>query len=148
MNDDASGALPMIACHECGTVQRMRALPEGGAARCAPLRRDAYRERRDSIEHTLLLTLAALILFVVANAFPILTFELEGKRTQHDPRQRQGLYDDGMWPLALAVPWPRRVVPLAKILGMLASCCRCSSAAAALDRRRSSAGSSGCSPGR
>jgi hypothetical protein len=32
MNDNASGAAPLIACHECGTVQHMRPLPEGGAA--------------------------------------------------------------------------------------------------------------------
>ena len=43
-----------------------------------PLRRDAVPAAGDSIEHTLLLTLAALILFVIANTFPFLTFELEG----------------------------------------------------------------------
>jgi paraquat-inducible protein A len=79
VNDDASGAAPMIACHECGTVQHTRALPEGGVARCGAT---LYRRRRDSIEHTLLLTLAALILFVIANTFPFLTFELEGNATR------------------------------------------------------------------
>ena len=92
MNDDAtaSGPLPLIACHECGTVQHMRALPEGGAARCGRCGAMLYRQRRDSIEHTLLLTLAALILFVIANTFPFLTFELEGQRGhQHAAQRRQ-----------------------------------------------------------
>ena len=79
MNDAAaSGPRPLIACHECGTVQRMHALPEGGAARCSRCGALLYRHRRESIEHTLLLSLAALILFVIANTFPFLTFELEG----------------------------------------------------------------------
>jgi ABC-type transport auxiliary lipoprotein component len=44
----------------------------GGAARCGRCGATLYRQRRDSIEHTLLLTLAALILFVIANTVPFL----------------------------------------------------------------------------
>ena len=99
----ASGPVPMIACHECGTVQHMRALPEGGAARCARCGATLYRQRRDSIEHTLLLTLAALILFVIANTFPFLTFELEGNAdTSTLLTGVRSLYEQGMWPLARA----------------------------------------------
>ena len=117
MNDDASGALPMIACHECGTVQHMRALPEGGAARCARCGATLYRQRRDSIEHTLLLTLAALILFVIANTFPFLTFELEGNAdTSTLLTGVRSLYAQGMWPLALLVLLTATVVPLAWLL--------------------------------
>ena len=118
MNDaTASGALPMIACHECGTVQHMRALPEGGAARCARCGATLYRQRRDSIEHTLLLTLAALILFVIANTFPFLTFELEGNAdTSTLLTGVRSLYAQGMWPLALLVLLTATVVPLAWLL--------------------------------
>ena len=117
MNDDASGALPMIACHECGTVQHMRALPEGGAARCARCGATLYRQRRDSIEHTLLLTLAALILFVIANTFPFLTFELEGNAdTSTLLTGVRSLYEQGMWPLAVLVLLTATVVPLAWLL--------------------------------
>ena len=38
-----------------------------------------YRSKPNSIERALMLTLAALILFVVANSFPFLTFELEAQ---------------------------------------------------------------------
>ena len=58
MNDDASRPLPVIACHECGTVQHMRALPEERRSPLHPLQRDAIPAQGDSIEHTLLLTLA------------------------------------------------------------------------------------------
>ena len=117
MNDDVSGALPMIACHECGTVQHMRALPEGGAARCARCGATLYRQRRDSIEHTLLLTLAALILFVIANTFPFLTFELEGNAdTSTLLTGVRSLYEQGMWPLAVLVLLTATLVPLAWLL--------------------------------
>ena len=107
----------MIACHECGTVQHMRALPEGGAARCARCGATLYRQRRDSIEHTLLLTLAALILFVIANTFPFLTFELEGNAdTSTLLTGVRSLYAQGMWPLAVLVLLTATVVPLAWLL--------------------------------
>jgi paraquat-inducible protein A len=107
----------MIACHECGTVQHMRALPEGGAARCGRCGATLYRQRRDSIEHTLLLTLAALILFVIANSFPFLTFELEGNAdTSTLLSGAWKLYQEGMWPLAGLVLLTATVVPLAWLL--------------------------------
>jgi len=117
MNDDASGLVPMIACHECGTVQHMRSVPEGGAARCSRCGATLYRQRRDSIEHTLLLTLAALILFVIANTFPFLTFELEGRAdTSTLLSGVRSLYEQGMWPLALLVLLTATAVPLVWLL--------------------------------
>jgi paraquat-inducible protein A len=119
MNVAASGPLPLIACHECGTVQHMRALPEGGAARCARCGAMLYRQQRDSIEHTLLLTLAALILFVIANTFPFMTFELEGSaETSTLLSGVWSLYRDGMWPLALLVLLTATLVPLAWLLSV------------------------------
>ena len=118
-DDDASGAAPVIACHECGTVQHMRALPEGGAARCSRCGAMLYRERRDSIEHALLLALAALILFVIANTFPFLTFELEGRAdTSTLLSGARSLYEDGMWPLALLVLLTATLVPLVWLLSV------------------------------
>ncbi|MGH6899376.1 MAG: paraquat-inducible protein A [Geminicoccaceae bacterium] len=119
MNDNASGPVPLIACHECGTVQRMRALPEGGAARCARCGAVLYRQRRDSVEHTLLLALAALILFVIANTFPFMTFELEGRAQTSTLLSGVGsLYRQGMWPLAALVLLTATVVPLAWLLSV------------------------------
>jgi paraquat-inducible protein A len=107
----------MIACHECGMVQHMRALPEGGIACCGRCGATLYRQRRDSIEHTLLLTLAALILFVIANTFPFLTFELEGNAdTSTLLSGVRSLYEQGMWPLAVLVLLTATLVPLGWLL--------------------------------
>jgi paraquat-inducible protein A len=89
----------------------------GGAARCPRCGATLYRERRDSIEHALLLTAAALILFVIANTFPFLTFELEGNAdTSTLLTGAWSLYRQGMWPLAILVLLTATVVPLAWLL--------------------------------
>lgn len=48
-------------------------------ARCGGVLR---RRRRNSVERTLALTLAASVLFAVANAFPFLAFDMRGQVTQ------------------------------------------------------------------
>jgi paraquat-inducible protein A len=122
MNDQTSYSpgTPIIACQECGLIQRMRALPEGATARCSRCGAPLYRERRDSIDHVLTLTVAALILFVLAHSFPFMTFKLEGR--EQVSTLLTGviqLYQDGMWPLAILVLCAASLVPLLKLLGNL-----------------------------
>jgi paraquat-inducible protein A len=108
---------PIIACHDCGLVHHVRALREGGAAGCTRCGAVLYRHKRDSIDRALMLTLAALVLFVLANSFPFLTFKLEGRATTSTLITGViQLYEDGMWPLALLVLGTTILVPLAKLL--------------------------------
>jgi paraquat-inducible protein A len=72
----------IVACHDCDLLQRLAALPEGATALCGRCGGVLRRRRRNSIERTLALTLAASVLFVVANAFPFLAFEMKGQVTQ------------------------------------------------------------------
>jgi paraquat-inducible protein A len=122
MNDTAPSEprVPIIACHECGLIHRMRELPDGRAAKCTRCGAVLYRERRDSLERVLILTIAALILYVLAHSFPFLTFKLEGQ--EQVSRLLTGvveLYREGMWPLALLVFVVGSLVPLVKLLGNL-----------------------------
>ena len=82
MNDEAAfmPRVPVIACHECGLIQHMRPLPRGARACCSRCGATLYRERRDSIDRALMLTLAALILFVIANIFPVPDLRAGGAR--------------------------------------------------------------------
>lgn len=41
-----------------------------------------YRSRADSIERSLALTLAAIVLFVIANLFPVIGLEVQGERIE------------------------------------------------------------------
>ena len=72
----------LLACHDCDLLNREVEVPEGGALRCARCGSVLYRHKRDSLDRTLALTLAALVLFVVANVFPFLAFDMGGNITQ------------------------------------------------------------------
>ena len=111
----------VIACHECGTVHRLPVMGDDTIARCTACDARIFIRFEQSVTRTLALYLAALFLFLVANSFPIIAMSLEG---QHNAAtvldSARALYDDSMWPLALAVALAGVVLPLAKILGMLA----------------------------
>ena len=72
----------LIACDECDLLEAIPALEEKASARCRRCGALVYRRRARSIERTLALTLAGLILLAVANAYPFLGFELEGTLIQ------------------------------------------------------------------
>jgi paraquat-inducible protein A len=122
MNDEAAflPRVPVIACHECGLIQRMRPLAVGASACCRRCGAVLYRERRDSLNRVLMLTIAALILFVLAHVFPFMTFKLEGREQLSTLLSGViGLFRGGMWPLALLVLCAASLFPLLKLLGNL-----------------------------
>lgn len=72
----------LVACEDCDLLHRLGEVPEGGAARCRRCRGTLRRRPRNGLEHTLALALAAAVLFVVANSFPFLSFEMRGRITE------------------------------------------------------------------
>jgi paraquat-inducible protein A len=70
----------MIACHECDLLQRAVPLAAGSSARCARCGATLYRNQPDGLDRTLAYTLGAAVLFIVANAFPIVALEAQGLR--------------------------------------------------------------------
>lgn len=74
----------------------------------------------ESLNRTLALTLAALILFVPANVYPTLTLSITG--SSESDTVFGGvvqLWQSGMWPLALLVMCASILIPFFKITGML-----------------------------
>jgi paraquat-inducible protein A len=107
-------------CHECDKVHRTQSLPNYGVAKCIRCGAVLYRHKPNSLDRTLALTIAALILFVTANIYPFLVLRLEGR--QQETLLFTGvrdLYDYGMWELSLLVLLTSIVIPLIHILGML-----------------------------
>ena len=110
----------LIACHECDLLHRVQPLPEGGVARCTRCGAVLYRQKRDSLNRTLSLTIAALILFVVANTYPFLALKSGGlvKQTTLITGTKE-LYAQGMEALALLVLFTSILAPLVHVVGML-----------------------------
>jgi len=71
---------PLVACHQCDLLQRETALAPGGTARCRRCGGALYRNSGAGLDRALALTLAALILLAMANAFPIVSLEFQGQR--------------------------------------------------------------------
>lgn len=69
----------VIACQHCDLLQRLPDLAPGGSARCPRCDKELWRRRERSTERTLALTLAAAILFVIANSVPMLGLEAVGR---------------------------------------------------------------------
>jgi paraquat-inducible protein A len=72
----------LTLCHECDLLQRTPPLPEGGSAHCVRCGHLLHKHRPDSINRTLALTMAGLVLFVLANSYPFLSFDMQGQVTQ------------------------------------------------------------------
>src|SRR5215470_17045166 len=68
----------LVGCPHCDLLQHLPVLPQGGAAHCPRCDQELWRRREDSLDRTLALTLAAAVLFVVANTVPMLGLRAVG----------------------------------------------------------------------
>ena len=110
----------LIACHDCDLLHRKHPLREGERATCSRCGAVLYQKKPDSLERTLILALTSLILFVLANVFPFMSFQLQG-REQVTLLISGGveLFHQGFWQLAFLVIAVGVFFPLLKILGTL-----------------------------
>ena len=68
----------LLACPDCDLLQRLPDLKAGASARCPRCDRELWRRRVDSSHRTLPLTLAAAVLYLVANTSPMLGLSAVG----------------------------------------------------------------------
>ena len=110
----------LIACHECDLLHRIYPLHYGERAKCSRCGASLYARKRDSFEHTTILALASLIFFILANVFPFMTFELNG-RVQESLLSTgvREFFEREMWTLGFLVLCASILFPALKILGML-----------------------------
>ncbi|MBJ6799039.1 paraquat-inducible protein A [Geomonas propionica] len=71
----------LIACHDCDLLQRDIQLNPGCYASCPRCGAVLYRNATDSVDRTLAYTLAAAMVFLGANLFPIFSIEVQGDRS-------------------------------------------------------------------
>ena len=94
----------LIACHECDLLQREALLPRGAVAHCGRCGAELYRSHAESLERTMALTAGAIVLFTVANVFPIIGLQVHGHvihTTLYNTVSR--LYDEDMKSVAALV---------------------------------------------
>lgn len=104
------------ACHDCDWLQRLGEVPEGGMALCARCGGVLRRRRRNSVERTLALSIAASVLFAVANAFPFLAFDMRGQVTQTTLATGVvDLYEQGLPEIAALVGFTAVLAPFLQL---------------------------------
>jgi paraquat-inducible protein A len=109
----------LIACHECDLLQREITLEPGGVARCVRCGAQLYRDRPDGLNRALACTVGALVMFGIANAFPIVGLDVQGVLVETTLLGAvRVLFTDGMWPLAALVLATSFLMPLAEMCTM------------------------------
>jgi len=110
----------LVACHDCDLLLEEPPVPEGDSAICPRCGALLLKRRANSIERTLALTIAGSVLFVVANAFPFLTFDMQGQATQTTLASgSRDLYEQGQPAVAALVCLTTIIAPLMQLLLLL-----------------------------
>ncbi|MCW5700179.1 MAG: paraquat-inducible protein A [Rhodospirillales bacterium] len=115
----SSGA-PLIECHECGLLLLAPDIRPGNTAKCPRCNGTLFGKNAHGLELPVSLNFAALFLFVIANTFPFITFEMEG--LEQPSILISGViefYGKGLWQLAGLVLIVTILIPLIKIVGTL-----------------------------
>ncbi len=100
----------LVVCHECDAVQRVNRLPPGGVAHCSCCGARLFGNPKGGLNGPFALMLGALVLFLIANLYPLLTLDIKGL-TQATTLSgaAMALYEKDMEGLA-AVVWFTTVV--------------------------------------
>jgi paraquat-inducible protein A len=110
----------LLSCGTCGLLQRGDALPRGSVAECARCGSRLTEGPRGSLAVTAALALAALILYVPANVYPIMRMHFHGAYSENTVWDGVvALADQNQWFVAIVVFLASIVIPVMKLTGLL-----------------------------
>ena len=117
--DPASAAARDLArCHSCGQVEHLEAVHCG---RCStPL----HLRKPDSLQRTVALTMSAALLYLPANLLPVLQIQSSLKGTSQNTILSgvAQFWHDGDYPVALIIFIASVMIPILKVLAIIALC--------------------------
>ena len=110
----------LLACHECDLLHRHTPIEPGAKATCGRCGAFLYRGIADTLDRSLALYVASLLLFILANVFPFLSLTLGG-RVETNVLLSSGwaMYEMGMGELGLLIFVTSIGFPFIAIAGML-----------------------------
>lgn len=116
----AADAGELIACHECDRVHFVEPVPADARATCSNCGAHLYGHVPDTLSRTTALYLSALVLIIIANAFPFLSLQAGG-RIEHSTLLAGGeaLMAHGMTEIGALVFLTSVAFPFVVIAGML-----------------------------
>lgn len=113
----SAAQLGLLSCHVCGLLSRPSAARHRTS--CPRCGSHLHARKPNSIARTWALLIAAIILYVPANALPVMeTSSIFGEQEDTIMSGVVYLWSSGAWPLALVVFIASVTVPLAKIIAL------------------------------
>lgn len=108
-----------IVCETCGLVQQVEKLEPGSRAECCRCMSIIGRRKINSLGRTAAFSLAALILYIPANIYPILRMNYYGAYSENTVWEGcVNLFKDGQWFVAGIVFLASILIPFFKLLGL------------------------------
>lgn len=110
---------PLIACQTCGLVQHTEQVQPGSIAQCSRCSSTIVTRKRNSIARTAAFSLAALILYIPANIYPILRMNYYGVYSENTVWDGcVNLFKHGQWFVAGIVFLASILIPLCKLAAL------------------------------
>ncbi len=117
--DDLSGTL--VECHECGLFQTIGHVVKGMVVSCAGCGNILIDAKPQKPTRALAYLSTALILFIIANTFPFMSFEMRGREEQSILISGVvEFFQRGFWELGVLVFAAAVLVPAIMIIGYIA----------------------------
>jgi paraquat-inducible protein A len=117
----------LVACPDCDLLQRIPEVPPGASVRCPRCDKELWRHKPDSFNRTFALTVAALVLYLIANAVPMLGLHAVGREAFTTVvGGAQQLWHDGQQLVAVLVLFAAVISPALQIGFLLAILIGCS----------------------
>jgi paraquat-inducible protein A len=111
----------LIACLHCDLLQRLPEIAPGASARCPRCDKELWRHREDSLNRTFALTIAAAMLYIIANSVPMLGLTIVGRGAETTViGGAQHLWDNGQKIVGVLVLFTAVIAPALQIGLMLA----------------------------
>ena len=110
----------LVACPECDLVHSVPEIEDGEQGHCIRCGSLLYVRHRNSLDRSLAFAITGLFFFILANMFPLLTFELDGQSQSN--RLIDGaiaFMDAGYWELGLVVFVASIVAPLMVLIVLI-----------------------------
>lgn len=104
----------LVACHNCDLLHKVDTREAvGHMVRCTRCGTVLQRSTKDSLNRTLAFGISGLVLFIVANMFPVISIQANGNLYESTLLSGvMALYHDGMWGLTILVLLTSIVAPL------------------------------------
>ncbi len=117
---NAAAGRELLACHECDFLHRLSSLPDGAVARCVCCGAVLAKGEGGGVDRTLAYTLTALILFFIANSYPILGLKAVGQQQHYtllSGAMALGRFD--LWEVGFVVFLTSILFPFLHLLSLL-----------------------------